>query len=367
MNTIITLAIIFALFAVIVIANIRQAQTQADYRDITILLLIILLACYSGIFLFLWIVISDNLSHAAFDNIDTTTALSFFIVSLGLTTFGLGIVFSRRLRVFTQTYLIRSDHLVRRYHPDSIVHSTAIVLMIFLTILIIGLFILSGGIEGMAESVSQSGFDLIGLLTQFLGFVLAAFLGVGIFVRRGWHRTLKRLGIYLPESNQSSQTWFVQAVRNLLIGAIVGYGLFWCQVSLSIVWQLSVSPETLAEQTEASRAIFELYQGSLWLGLLMALSAGICEELIFRGALQPIFGNVITSLFFVVLHTQYALNPASFIILFVSLALGFLRTQYSTPSAMMAHFVYNLTPFILIEASRQLDIPLEAMIMLGLG
>jgi uncharacterized protein len=75
--------------------------------------------------------------------------------------------------------------------------------------------------------------------------------------------------------------------------------------------------------------------------------------LLFRGALQPIFGNLLVSLFFTLLHSQYTFTPASLIILVVSLAFGYVRQKYSTSASIVAHFVYNFSPFILLYLASQ--------------
>ena len=43
--------------------------------------------------------------------------------------------------------------------------------------------------------------------------------------------------------------------------------------------------------------------------LTLGLAAGIGEETLFRGALQPRFGLLITSLLFALLHSQYGITP----------------------------------------------------------
>jgi membrane protease YdiL (CAAX protease family) len=75
--------------------------------------------------------------------------------------------------------------------------------------------------------------------------------------------------------------------------------------------------------------------------LLLSVIVAIGEEVFFRGALQPIFGNVLTTIIFTALHTQYTLTPATILIVATSLALGWLRSRYSTSASIIAHFVYN--------------------------
>ena len=292
--------------------------------------------------------------------ISSIPSIGFLSVSIVLGIFSIVLIYSKRLRQVIQKYVVMSNGQDRRYHADSVVHTLAIILMIFASMNTIGNFILAGGIEGIAEDLADIG--IVDLLTNFLMYIVISLFGVGIFVRRNLARTIKRLGIRLPEK-ENILGWLGQGVKHLLIGTVVGFGMFWVQVGLSVTWQSFVSPETLAEQSVAAEAMFTAFSGSLWLGFLLAFTAGVGEELLFRGALQPIFGNIIVSIFFVMLHSQYILTPASLIILTVSLVFGFLRNHYTTPSAMMAHFVYNFTPFVLISILAQWGITLESIIV----
>ncbi len=80
---------------------------------------------------------------------------------------------------------------------------------------------------------------------------------------------------------------------------------------------------------------------TLPLALLLSGLAGVSEEILFRGALQPIFGIWLAALFFALSHLQYALTPATLIIFVVGLGLGWLRQRRNTTTAIIAHFVYD--------------------------
>ena len=353
---------------IIILANLYQAQQFKIKPDnvtpsisknfinaLFLLMASLTIILGSIVFLTALPVATDSVSDVPSVEISFQTGLSFFIVSLVFGLFSIVFIFSTKMRQLIQKYVVMSDGTTKRYHADSVVHTLAVILMIFASINTIGNFILAGGIEGLAEELSD--INIADLLANFAMYVAISLFGVGIFVRRNLKRTLKRLGIRLPEKGKIT-LWLQDSIKHLIIGAVVGFGMFWVQVGLSFIWQASVSPETLAEQSAAAQAMFAAFSGSLWLGFLLAITAGIGEELLFRGALQPIFGNIIVSIFFVMLHSQYILTPASLIILTVSLVFGFLRSQFTTPSAMMAHFVYNFTPFILINVLTQWGIPL---------
>jgi membrane protease YdiL (CAAX protease family) len=107
-----------------------------------------------------------------------------------------------------------------------------------------------------------------------------------------------------------------------------------------------MSPEQFAEQTSAANRISQQFD-TLPLAFALSASAAIGEEILFRGALQPIFGWIPTSIFFALLHIQYTLTPAALIIFVVSLGLGWVRIRQSTTAAIIAHFLYNFVPLVL--------------------
>src|SRR5207249_5826749 len=68
----------------------------------------------------------------------------------------------------------------------------------------------------------------------------------------------------------------------------------------------------------------------------------LCEELLFRGALQPRIGLVPTALLFTSIHTQYALSLDTAAVLVIALGLGLLRKYTNTTTSCTCHISYNL-------------------------
>jgi membrane protease YdiL (CAAX protease family) len=87
-----------------------------------------------------------------------------------------------------------------------------------------------------------------------------------------------------------------------------------------------------------------LYEGfGFWHWLALAIGAGIGEEILFRGALQPVLGIWFTSLLFAVVHVQYGLlNPATLVLFLLALILGYIKQRHNTTVAILVHFGYNL-------------------------
>jgi CAAX protease family protein len=79
---------------------------------------------------------------------------------------------------------------------------------------------------------------------------------------------------------------------------------------------------------------------------LVSVGAGVGEEILFRGALQPRIGIVASAVLFAMLHVQYQV-PGILMILAVGLALGVLKRWTSTTFTVVVHVVYDLGAFLL--------------------
>lgn len=256
--------------------------------------------------------------------VDPLWATGNLVLAIGFGLLSLAMILSQPFRLRLRRLLPASA----TFDPESPVHVTAWVLMLVMISGVITNFVAGGGISGMAQSIETSGIDLSNVAFENVLWVLAATLGIGLFLRRTPQAALNRLGLRFPTRQDFG--W----------GTGIGVMLFGLVIGVSIVWVQSVSPEALEQQTAASSQIAQSFN-SLPLALVLALIVSFGEEIFFRGAIQPVFGNVFTTIIFAALHTQYTLTPATLLIIATSLALGWLRERYSTSAAIIGHFVYN--------------------------
>lgn len=291
--------------------------------------------------------------------IDPALALTYCAMVALVSVAAIGIIRSQNARkVIEEQIIVRlpiekeKRDATPAYNSSSMVHATAVVLALFYIVLTMGTFIQQGGISGLAETLADNAPGPLEIAATPILYVTVALLGVGVFVRRKWRGVFQRLGLRLP------------TLSDWRAGLVYGIGLYGLQIIIGIAWSLVVDPEIFSQQTAAAQAIFAAYSGSLLFGLLLALSAGIGEEILFRGAIQPVFGIVLTSLFFTVLHTQYTLTPAAIIIFVVALFLGRLRVRESTTAAIIAHVLYNFIPFVLVAIAPDLAGITEAVLIL---
>lgn len=246
--------------------------------------------------------------------IDTTAALGNLVLGAAISLVSVRIIGSPTARQRLQRVLGGRA----LYNPDSTMHTAALVLSLVLLSTTISQLVFS-------SDLSASPGDA---LFQGLIWLALAFLGVGLSIRRTVPQTLARLGLRWPE--RADWLW----------GICTGIVLWVVLIGLSTVWALLVPPEQIQEQMEAAEKVARAFATPA-LALVLALISSVSEEILFRGALQPVFGLGLTSIFFALLHMQYAFTPASLILLVVSFGLGWVRQRQSTTASIFAHFVYN--------------------------
>ncbi|MCS6826651.1 MAG: CPBP family intramembrane metalloprotease [Caldilinea sp.] len=204
----------------------------------------------------------------------------------------------------------------------------------------IGLDNLSMELAARAEKTGQPPVTIGFLWAQTALFLLIALIGVGWLTRLSLRKALDRLNIVKPSGREIviAIGWafaMVPTVMLLEAGArAVGLGI-------------DADVETLTEQL-----IGPLFQ-SPWGIISIGLAAGIGEEALFRGAMQPRFGLIVTSLLFALVHSNYGITLATVVVFLLGMMLGWLRIRYNTSTAMIAHAVYNSTLALIAVTAAQ--------------
>lgn len=223
--------------------------------------------------------------------------------------------------------------------PGSPVHTLALVLL--------GYFIGGSALpftqQGDLEDLVISDAVIAESLALQAGFlVVISFLGVGALVRRNWRGLMQRLGLERP------------TLAHLLLGAASIVVLVILQAIVGLIWQ-KLDPQ---QSQDVDDLLAQLLQNFDTVGewLLLALSAGVGEEILFRGALQPRLGLGLTAVAFALAHLQYGfLSPAMVLVFFLGLALGIIRRQTNTTTAIFVHLGYNFVLGLFFLLATQLE------------
>ncbi len=193
--------------------------------------------------------------------------------------------------------------------------------------------------EGASSTLASAGrVSFFIVFFSQLPLAIVALCGVGIGVRRSFRETLARLGygpITLPQ---------LGIVALFIVGALLISFAFDALFAF-------LQPELFERVGEVSEGLFSpegLSPVSVILfALLIGIGAGLGEETLFRGALQPRLGIILTSILWAVIHVQYGPSVLLINIFVLSLALGFLRKRVNTTATFLVHASYNFLTVLL--------------------
>ena len=226
-------------------------------------------------------------------------------------------------------YLIPSvQRAVARWlplRPGSPVHYAAVTMALMLFAFQLGTQLSTDVLGVLAHSAP---FTLADLVVQEIPLIVIAILGVGYLVRRTWPETIDRLGL-VPVR----RTWWLYAVAAVAVFLAVGWG-----IDNLAGW---LTPETQKRVHDASQVVFHSLN-NVPAVVLLGLTAGVAEELIFRGAMLPRFRIVPTALLFAAVHTQYGITFATLEVFLIGLGLGWLRFRAGTLSCIVSHAGYDI-------------------------
>jgi membrane protease YdiL (CAAX protease family) len=87
---------------------------------------------------------------------------------------------------------------------------------------------------------------------------------------------------------------------------------------------------------------------------IISAMAGFCEEILFRGVLQPMLGIWLTSFIFILLHGYF--NPVNWrisvfgiLMFWLSMILGFIYVNLGLSAAIIFHISYDFFAFLLFK------------------
>jgi len=209
--------------------------------------------------------------------------------------------------------------------PDSPVHAYALVLAVIMfgTQLATVAFADVLAIDQTLPPVS-----LGDILASEIPFLVMALAGVGLYIRRNVAGAADRLGLKPP-------AWWQVALALAAAGAF--FALVQGADSLSHLW----TPGIASQVDKTTQHVFGGLNDPIGIAAI-ALLPGICEEILFRGALQPRLGLVATAFLFTSIHTQYGLSFDTLSVLVVALGLGLIRKYTNTTTSCVCHVTYNL-------------------------
>jgi membrane protease YdiL (CAAX protease family) len=243
--------------------------------------------------------------------------------------------------------------LARRipFDPDNPVHVVALALLAISFASALLQQVLLTGIPAFANQVfGSANYTSLDIVVGELPFVVIGFLGVGLFVRRDFGQSLRRLGLVRP-------TW-----GQLALGLAAAGALYLASDGLERLGA-SLMPGVSQQLAQNTRSLFGHLTDPVS-ALIVGLSAGIGEEILFRGALQQRLGIVSTAILFGVVHLNYGVSLTLLSVVLVAVALAVLRRYANTTTTIVTHATLDV---IALGVSGWLAHPLTIAMTVVLG
>ncbi len=167
-----------------------------------------------------------------------------------------------------------------------------------------------------------------------LGLVITSLCGVGILVKRNWREAITRLGWLKP-------SWTHVAIGLGLVLFSFCYDLVWAYYTHG-----SADADMASKISSYNSNTFSAsdnFSASVILALATAIFAGVGEETLMRGVLQPAIGIFPAALLHGLMHAQFTYAPVLIIqIALWSTAMGIVRRFTNTTTTIIGHAGFNL-------------------------
>ena len=206
----------------------------------------------------------------------------------------------------------------------------------------IGLFLIAAivalsSVALFVESDEQEPATYLLLVVTAVTEVALAFVIVGAPFYRTVKQAIRRLGLVVP------------SLRD--IGIALGLVIVAFMISaLSSILVRFLQPD-LYEQINENLGTMTSGIDTWWGALVLGICAGAGEEILFRGAIQPKYGIILTAIVFAVLHQQYGASFVTAGVFAVGILFGLERKYVNTTACIITHAAYNTIAILAAQAT----------------
>lgn len=188
------------------------------------------------------------------------------------------------------------------------------------------------GITQSVTTVSQA----ITAAAQTLGYIVICLLGLGLFLKRSPQKLFERLG--LGKINLTTLLQMAGITAIMIFASLVLEHLALQYTPPEIISVLKTFVSSMNKTPDWGSLLFN--------AVLVSLSAGIGEELIFRGLLQPRFGWIGSNLLFCLMHVYYGPTALLLVLFIIGLGFGWVRRKWNTTASITVHVLYDFTMLV---------------------
>ncbi len=156
-----------------------------------------------------------------------------------------------------------------------------------------------------------------------------AIVAAGYPLTRSFRQALERLGV--------GRLSFVQLALSVVVAVALVCLMQVLGPAVNNIWDHMGWPKTDAKAFEDLFKFALNSSGAIAIGI----TAGVCEELAFRGLLQPRIGLLFSNLLFAAVHAFQYHWDALFIVFIIGLVCGIVRKRFNTTASIVVHGLYD--------------------------
>jgi membrane protease YdiL (CAAX protease family) len=212
--------------------------------------------------------------------------------------------------------------------PNSTVDISGVIVAFWISILAVTA-LLTVDLEAI---VAETNITVADSIVTVLAYPALAFSLVGLWITRNPREAAKRLGLERLTLRQAG----------ISLGLVMPMLLF--GLGIDAIGR-RVQPELYAQLERVLESMSSNVTNP-FVALVLGFSAGIGEEILFRGAIQPRLGIFFTAFLFAIVHTQYGFSFGTLSILLIGLVFGYQRRYMNTTAAIVTHGAYNTVAFL---------------------
>ncbi len=330
------LALFAPLFVVMWVANVAQRRREQGepYQGVAVVAYVLLGALYlgglgSGLLVQIAALVTGGVLPTAGEGASDLPIASLTTVAIGLwapSLVGLALLVPAVRRAAMRPVPLDPENPV---HGISLALSMLILINLLITVGV-GLGNLADLMSAVNEEESRDSTIYVSLWGQQILTALLAMVGVGWLSRRSFGETMERLGL----RRMTQRQWLLGIGLGLAAVPVVMLLEF-----LTNLFGSGISPDVERLTEELLGVLTTSPFGILTLGV----SAALGEETLFRGAVTPRFGIILSSLLFALLHSNYGISLSTFIVFGLGVLLAWERMRHNTTTAMVTHAVYNMS------------------------
>lgn len=206
---------------------------------------------------------------------------------------------------------------------------TAGLVVLFLVLVLAGVQLFTLDTAAFAQQVNVTVTDS---LLNAIGLPLIGLSLVGVFITRDWRASVRRLGL-------ARLTVREIAIAVALVAPLLAADQFFNFLGRQL------QPAEFQRIDVVLRAMSANVTNPL-IALIIALAAGFGEEILFRGAIQPRLGILLTTLAFAAAHVQYGPTIAIAAVFTLGLVFAWERKSINTTAAIVTHTAYNVVALL---------------------